>query len=229
VEIRRISEGYRVTVRPTQAEARSDVLSLDLSAARWPPDADLLEKVRTDIKPDMRVRIEASRDALVHPWAAVVGDPWSKLSGRIAGQICLSSELAGLAQRRSKNVTFAGLRCAKDTDLGDLPAAASEVDSIGRLFDGWGAATTIPAHDADSGDLTAALETCDVVHAAIHASSDGLFLRDGLMRAQRLKNPALRCRLLVLSACDAGDVSLPEAFLWSVLRKGVNVIAATSG
>ena len=65
-----------------------------------------------------------------------------------------------------------------------------------------------------------------MVHAAVHATADGLDLRDGILRADMLDGEPVRCRLLVLSACDAADIRMPDAFLWAALGRGINVIAA---
>src|SRR5262249_35601950 len=71
-----------------------------------------------------------------------------------------------------------------------------------------------------------ALEDADVVHAAVHASAHGVYLSDGILDGKELLGRTVRCRLLVLSACEAGNVSLPGAFLWSALEGGINVVAA---
>src|SRR5262249_17040865 len=152
------------------------------------------------------IRIEADKAAFARPWSSIIGDPWSQRSGRIAGQICLSSQVSSPQPRRTSNVTFAGLRCAKGSQNPYLRAAVSEIEAVSDVFRRWGAEVTLLDRDATVADMLAALENCDIVHAAVHAMPTGLFLQDGLLNAEQLRSGSLGCRLLVLSACEAGDI-----------------------
>jgi hypothetical protein len=108
-----------------------------------------------------------------------------------------------------------------------LPEAVSEIKAISEVFVRWGAHVNLLDRDAKVSDMLAALEHSDVVHAAVHAMPTGLFLQDGFLNAERFRGGPLRCRLLVLSACEAGDVQVPDAFIWAALSAGINVLAAT--
>lgn len=69
-----------------------------------------------------------------------------------------------------------------------------------------------------------------MVHLAAHAAFDRLFLEDGPFTADDLAFLPLsqcRCRLLVLSACEAGNMDNPAALLWNFVLAGINVIAAS--
>jgi CHAT domain-containing protein len=84
------------------------------------------------------------------------------------------------------------------------------------------------------------LTEADVVHVSARASPQGVFLEDGVMdgplvqgggsKAGATSAPLvdrLRCRLLILSACFSGDLGKPESFVFPLVRKGINVLAAT--
>ena len=68
-----------------------------------------------------------------------------------------------------------------------------------------------------------------MVHLSAHATVEGIYLKDGLFTQEDLAMAGLqgvRCRLLTLSACNAGAIEHPYAFLWAIVAGGVNVVAA---
>lgn len=227
VEITQNADRRRLNLRPLDQEARPRVLSLDLFPDQWPPEATVLQTVQSNLRSRALIRIEADKAIFGCPWTSVIGDPWSQQSARIAGQICLSSQVSPPEPARLNRVTFAGLRCAKDSLNPYLQAVVSEIEAVADVFERWGADVTVLNRDARVADMCAALEHCDIVHAAVHAMPTGLFLQDGLLKGDQFGRGPLRCRLLVLSACEAGDIQLSDAFIWAALSAGINVLAAT--
>ena len=131
-----------------------------------------------------------------------------------------------LAPQPSSQIVFSGIRCARDRYNAELQSAASEITSIAKVFKRWGAEVKISQEDATMTDMLRSLECSDIVHAAVHADTRGLSLRDDVLDAEKMKGRLFRCRLLVLSACEVGDIRAPEVFLWEALGQGINVIAA---
>jgi CHAT domain/HEAT repeats len=226
VDITGTETKQRLVMRALSGDARSDVMALDLHAVDWAAVPQLVLPAKKAMSPRALVRIETDKAIFGRPWSSAIGDGWSRPDATIAGQICAANTLSELAPRRSRRIAFSGLGCAISQGGLNLPSATAEVRAVRQVFQDWGADTEVPHSDAAITDMALALENSDVVHAAVHASSLGLYLRDGVFDAEALQGRSLRCRLLVLSACDAGDVSLPEAFLWSALTRGINVVAA---
>ena len=135
-------------------------------------------------------------------------------------------------------------------------AAASEAEAVSAAFRRWGAQVSTPGGDASADDLASALMTSDVVHVAAHATPNGVFVahrnhveadvdraQDPTIRARRTAEArlfgtcdldalgvgahSLRCRLLVLSACDLAQLEPGPAlsFVYALVQMNVNVIA----
>jgi hypothetical protein len=226
VEITGTEAKQRLVLRHLSGDARSDVMALDFNTPEWTLATQLVLPAKTAMSPGTLVRIETDKAIFNRPWSRVIGDGWSRNNATIAGQICAASTLLELAPRRSRQIAFSGLGCAQSQGGLTLLSASAEVRAVRQVFQDWGADTAMPHSDASIADMISALENSDVVHAAVHASSLGLYLSDGILGSKELEGRTTRCRLLVLSACEAGNVSLPEAFLWSALERGINVIAA---
>jgi CHAT domain-containing protein len=84
--------------------------------------------------------------------------------------------------------------------------------------------------NATAADFESAPREADIVHISAHANYDRILLADGPFTTEKLSAlnlAACRCRLLVLSACEAGDLKQSHALLWALVRVGVNIIGAT--
>ena len=220
-------EPARLKLRFVSEGSRSSLFSLNMPGDHWPPPEGDVRDVRNNLPPPCLVRLEVDERAFARPWALVIADPWSTTGGRIAGQLRLTRNVSAPARFDVRQVSFAGLRCDHDTVNQPLRSAAAEIDEVVAVARRWGAATFATAINASIEDFQHALNNADIVHAALHASPEGLFMTDGLVRADAISAGGdLRCRLLVLSACEAADISVPYAFLWAALDRGVNVIAA---
>ncbi len=191
---------------------------------------------------------------------AVGGKLGDRQAPTIAGQICLQEKLrkvyptvpnivfAGIGCEEPagppelQSLKFAGplewagkvhrLQCR----LGWREKPTGEIDLVTERFRLWGASILpLPPRakaEATTADLCEALTKADVVHVCAHASPKGIFLRDGIMRKAHLRGllDKMRCRLLVLSACDIGDISeLRELrpLVFPLVLHGVNILAAT--
>jgi HEAT repeat protein len=117
--------------------------------------------------------------------------------------------------------------------IGCLPDPTGEIDLITERFRLWGASILpLPPEAkaaADIEHLQEALREADIVHVAAHASPAGVYLQNRLMNAGDLSRllDHVRCRILILSACDLGDLRHEASFVFPLVRRGVNVLAAT--
>jgi hypothetical protein len=212
------------------------------SNGTWPPDSEQLRELRGVVR-GKRVRIAVVESQFRKPWAITIGGPLSEwCEAAIAGQICLLNELVRVTRLQVKYITFAGLGCVLPLDdllprdlpkLGRLEGTKEEIDQVTLRFSRWGASLlNLPAsarEEATIGDLSRALTEADIVHVSAHASPQGVFLQDGLMDGSKLRAlfDKLRCRLLILSACYLGELRDVESFVFPLVRRGVNVLAAT--
>jgi hypothetical protein len=82
--------------------------------------------------------------------------------------------------------------------------------------------------DSSTAGFAYALRNADVVHVMSHGTAAGLELADARATAAMIGDGALRCRLLVLASCSTADLATdPNALLWPLVRRGVNVLAPT--
>jgi hypothetical protein len=165
------------------------------------------------------------------PWARFIAGGWNSENGNIGGQIALASDVPFSRIHHGRNLEFHALASGcGDGDFGALPMARSEVEAVGACFERWGANVSLHPDDASSLEFAAALRLADVVHVSAHANFDRILLADGPFTTEALSALDLnscRCRLLVLSACEAGNLGQKHALLWTLVRFGINVIAAT--
>jgi CHAT domain-containing protein len=79
-----------------------------------------------------------------------------------------------------------------------------------NIFERWGAHVSVRSANATAVDFESALREADIVHISAHANYDRILLADGPFTTENLSAlnlAACRCRLLVLSACEAGDLN----------------------
>jgi hypothetical protein len=225
-DIRHSAGLIQITVED-RSDARSAVLHFEIPEQSWPPPEAFREAAKAAIPKAATIRVEADASSFSRPWANIVGDFWSEAEARIGGQVCRVERLVGAGPGATKTLMFCGLSCVDDGVNPQLPTAAAEVYAVAQVFRSWGAGTLVFAADADHQAMQDALVRCDIVHVAAHASPSGLYLSDGMYVATDLASIDMRCRVLLLSACDIGNITEEKAFLWEVVRRGVNVIAAT--
>jgi hypothetical protein len=211
--------------------ARSSVQRLSLRADAWPLSHETTARIRSSLGAGSLVRIEADRVQFARPWSHDVGGPWSKgVQAVFAGQLCVSWQALPSPPQFGRNLVFSGLRCENAAGIAaTLPAAKSEIEGVGASFKRWGAHVRSLESDACVEDVRQALQNSDVVHISAHATTDQLFLADRPMTAADLDArllQSMRCRILVLSACNAGDLDHDGALVWQLLNAGVNVLAA---
>jgi CHAT domain-containing protein len=98
-----------------------------------------------------------------------------------------------------------------------------------RTLQRWGGELGAYDVDATTSRFVNALSDSDIVHVASHASHAGIELLGGTVGREHVVESALRkvrCRLLLLSACDVGRIDGPTSFVFELVRRGVNVIAS---
>ena len=113
--------------------------------------------------------------------------------------------------------------------LSSLPGVTMELDRVTRAFKRWNAETQLHV-DATRQMLIAALKQSSVIHIAAHASEDTIYLADGPFTTTELtalEISEIRCRLIVLSVCDAANVKNTEISLsYELVRRGINLIGS---
>jgi CHAT domain-containing protein len=120
------------------------------------------------------------------------------------------------------------------------------VDLIAERFGAWGGSVISLGADARTAarayHFFTALRQADIVHAHAHGGAKqcqsdvgpqtfpGLCFHDRLFTVTDLDPiwSQIRCRLLVLSACRAGQLTAgPQSFVYPLVRHGVKVVAAS--
>jgi len=225
-------------VRATQADLAAD--------ARLPRGNPLGSMVRRSLRqhldtldhtllaPVRAAGLEAT-PLVVVPTPLLMPLPWGMLPSRLARATTVARS-ATLWARRHTHLP----RAPEVTAVAgpDVPLADREVASVVRA---WGVGRAVPAQESTAQVVVSALRDRDVVHLAAHGehhSQNPLFsslrLSDGPVFAHEMEGHRLRATHVVLSACDAGRVSVrrgeePLGMTASVLALGVpSVVAAGS-
>jgi hypothetical protein len=210
----------------------ADPTAVSREICEWPPSDEIIDHLRSRIPKAGSLLVIADDSAFRKPWAHTLGSNWSEGDEAIvAGQICLAPQLGRATIARERSLRFCGLRCAASPGMERLGAVDGEVAAVTKLFRAWGAAVDQIDSDATIAEVGIALSTADVVHIAAHATGSGILLADGVFDASRLAasfGPNIRCKLLVLSACEAGKVDDDHSLVYNLVLSGVNVIASLS-
>lgn len=216
--------------------ATSNVLGKTLSADAWPPPRDIVDSLQIAFRPKENVRIEVADAVCDRTWNRVIGTGWAAgQKAVVAGQVVIRSQQPDFRLVFHKNVSFAGIACPAPRGCqGVLANADLEVREVARTFKVWGANVITKesksAHtNATVEDLKYALKSADIVHVAAHATAEEIHMTDGTFSVDSLRRlgKTLRCRLLVLSACNAGDLGGANASLvYQLVNRDVNVIAS---
>ncbi len=223
---------YSVELLGDRIQTRSLIMAQPLvhgfNTPEWPPRSDELDRLRAGFDDGSDVLVSIEKDRFWQPWAHELATQWSQ--GRnavIAGQVCVATDSLNAHPFKSRNIVFAGFACARGANLEALPNAERELENASKQFTRWGAEARIQC-DARVQDVRFGLQEADVVHVASHGEGRGLHLMDRMMTATDLPVlPQLRCSLLVLSACDIGLMKQDDSFVYTLVRAGTNVLAAT--
>ena len=223
-------EGLRLALKPAN-EGQSAVFERIVPKPALTPDAALLGVVRSMLGSNSLLRIEVDEAYFGQPWAKFLAGPWNDPQGNIGGQIALAGEVPKAKRHYGRTLAFRALASSRgDNVYGPLAMASAEAEAVGARFRNWGADVSVRENEASSVDLLGALREADLVHISAHANFDRILLSDGPFTTENLAHIDLaecRCRLLVLSACEAGDLNQRHALLWMFVKSGINVIAAT--
>lgn len=217
-------------VRPLFA-SQSIATGIELSV--WPPQSEDIAATRNLFEKGWNIKVIVERSRFAQNWAYAIGNQWADgTDAIIAGQLCFASP--GAAVRvlpGQKNIAFAGVSCANPPGMARLSAPEHEIEVVARCHRQWRAEVRPSVVDATIQDLHESLIIADIVHVAAHASAAGVHLRDGFLSGEGLDLGLLsriRCRLLVLSACDAGRLQRDDSFAYRLVECGVNIIAAVN-
>ena len=231
-------EGGGVRLTPKSADSGLTVEGLIvLEDGSWPPNGPGFHILRERVR-GKKVRVEVAEPLFRRPWATAIGGPLRDWQGAaIAGQLCQLDEILDLVRPEIDSVVFFACLGCRDSPanpkLPRLELAGAEVDRVtGQLRHRRAAQLGLPPSARDTGtcaDLERALTEADIVHVCAHARPDGVYL-DRVMTAEHLTPllPRIRCRFLVLSACRSGDLASASSFVFPLVRRGVNVLAATT-
>lgn len=160
-------------------------------------------------------------------WKPMVGG--SRCSRRRTGRVAPTSAVRRLLRVTKVRVT--ALACSNPgRGFEPLENVSIEIQNVRLRFQRWGA-DVVERSPAVAVDLLDALRSSDIVHVATHATLKTVEFADRPATAADLSPDllqSLRCRLLVLSACDSGRFDPSSGSLvFELIRAGVNVIAAT--
>jgi hypothetical protein len=233
-----VSAEYCGTVEITETNAvfrpatGSQSTLASFRADTWPPPGDQISHLKAAFEPGWNIRVLVTEQQFRRPWAHVIGSPWSEADQAIvAGQLCLVQRNGAARRTPVKNIAFAAFSCAHAPDAPRLPGVDAEVALVERSFRRWGATVSPAVRNATVEDALSGLMSVDIVHVAAHASCGGIYLNDRFLNIrdiERVGLERLRCRLLVLSCCDAGRIEEEHSFVFALVRSGVNVLAARS-
>ncbi len=166
-----------------------------------------------------------------HPFGSWLDGGWAWLPpralpnfARVCGQTAILRQMVAAPPRQLKRVRYAGLGWAGAPPLMVRPELAAIEAAFHRIR-----ADVLPRGDSPA-DLLNALCEADVVHVAAHATLTEIELRGSSFTASLLTDDLLRrirCRLLILSACDAGRTAPGHpSIAWPLIRAGVTVIGS---
>ncbi len=190
-----------------------------------------LDDLRSRMAGDI-VIVSADEASFRNPWSQLIGNKWSVGEGAaVAGQV--TQAVPAVVKLAQEEVRFAALGCIQAEEGDPLPGAGREAAEVSGIFKKTGArAVPLLGPEASTrasvGHFITALREADIVHVATHASPDIIQFTEGKFLIGDLKSLGpLRCRLLVLSACEAASfdqvgMSLAHEFV----SRGVNVLAS---
>lgn len=230
VVVRILTFGHERRILVGRDASRSAISDHRIAFGAWPPDESQLRPVQQQLGTNERVRLEIDLESFAQPWTSAIAGDWADDRHNVAGQICIAPMPQAGRQTGVRVLTFSALHCGQDDgENGRLAFAQTEAQALATVFRRWGALAVVAERPATAADFLRAFRCSDVLHIASHATFEQLLFADRPITVTDLGGDVLtacRCRLLVLSACDAADIEKPSALLWAFVQAGVNVIAA---
>lgn len=230
VTVRHFESSIRVEVNDRTSPEPTEYVSETDAPRDWPPRIDdLLETIR----PSSNVRVRVDEALFFRPWSQYIGGRWSQgVQAVIAGQVAAVSPRSRILPLYGKRVHVSILSCSDPKrGLERLQNAPLEATNISSVFQKWGAHVS-ELSPAVTVDFIEALRSSDIVHVAAHATLNSIEFADRASDADDLTPDVLksmRCRMLVLSACDAGRlVAGARSTVFELIRAGTNVLAASA-
>jgi len=224
-------EGFRIAELTNSTDVPTDYVN---PATTWPPDSPNLDKYRPRMR-GKRIRVEVDPSAFRYPWSQLIGDSWGMgMEAAVAGQLIQNSG-AVLPPPPRRRLWFAGLGCAKaSNDLPYLYDLEPELCAVTKVFRRSHAKIVIPEKNrarylATPADLSRSLQVADIVHLGAHAQPEQIHLADGssFTSTDVEAIPSIRCRLLILSACETADFQNTAGnYAEKLVRRGVNLLAS---
>jgi hypothetical protein len=230
VEVREENGSVEWTVLRGGSVTVRDVLAF--TALAQPAPKHRLEKLLPPAEGRLQtVSIRVPEELLPYPLGRWLVGGWASLAtpqpegARVAGQSAVLGQVLATPATHIRKVRFASVTFAGTPPL---PVAA-EILPIEHTFRRLRAEVLL-SHSRCS-DLIEALCEADIVHVAAHATLTAILLEDGAFTAGMLPDSLLariRCRLLTLSACEAGGIASDRpSVAWPLIRAGTNIIGST--
>lgn len=218
---------------PVSVRLNLDAKDMALCAAQ---DEPTLMRIRAALLPPLDDSLQTvsmrTPEALFHyPFGLWLDGGWASpppatlpKAVRVCGQTAMLPQMMSAPPRQLKRVCYAGLGWSGSRALLIRPELAAIEAAFHRIR-----TDVLPLGESPA-DLLNALCEADVVHVAAHASLTEIELRGSSFTAALLPDDLLRrirCRLLILSACDAGRTAPDQSSIaWPLIRSGVTVIGS---
>jgi HEAT repeat protein len=198
-----------------------------------------LEQLRSSLLPSTAMLIISESSLFQYPWGKLAGGSWSAGNEAvITGQLCEIPIESAATSRTQRRLRVAAMGCRKPyTNDKALRNVVHEVKAVcariraskcGEHFESQ-SSDERSAYNCNRALFLDMLENADIVHIAAHATSSEILLHDegvGGREIAQLSQMA-RCRILVLSCCDAASKNMIASdLIMECIRRGINVIAA---
>jgi CHAT domain len=230
VTVRSFDHSVRIEINaPGFAEPREYLGQIEVSGF-WPPQ---IEGFQQAIGPASNVRVRVDEALFFQPWSQFLGGQWSKgPEAVIAGQVAAVQPRRPRPPFYARRLRVSVLACSSPgRGFPPLRNVPIEIQNVRARFKNWGA-EVIEVSPAVAVDFIEAIRSSDIVHVAAHATLSTIEFADRAVMVADITAELLasaRCRLLVLSACDAGRMdSGSRSLVFELIRAGVNTIAAAA-
>jgi hypothetical protein len=234
-DVGRLAEAKETyTIRRSSGQAVVQTTEANVQGG-WPWDSTWPQDQQHHIQGDHNVHVLVDEPGYRYPWSHLISYPWSKGENCvIAGQL-IANVLQPPLQKLRWRIWFAGLGSIDgppNMPLSKLLNCDLEVKEVTETF--MRARAKIlqispRAHvNAKVEDFRLALEQADIIHLAAHATADEILLADDAFSVANLSRlRVIRCRLLVLSACNLGDFrASTHPLAYELVLRGINVVAS---
>ncbi len=220
----------RLTARTDRAAVEVASLELGPAVKSWRDGAREWAS-SSGLRDADRVRVEVEPHLFLKPWSQWLGSNWSEgASAVIAGQVVSSTAGKVRLPPPFRRICFGPVSYAGDRERGRAMGLVDrEIEIVSSAF--CSHVAEVQARESTPGGLTRLLASSDIVHVACHATLEAIVLCGGQFDHVALRKATsagqLRCKLIVLSACEiAGQEDATTSLVSEFVNGGTNVLAA---